>query len=59
MPVVVDGLLREGSFQVDLLDPKELHGVEIYVGIGTIPPEFSSMRQDAWCGLIAIWTKGR
>lgn len=59
MPVVVDGLLHEGSYQVDLLDPKDLHGVEIYVGIGTIPPEFTSMQQNAWCGLIVIWTKAR
>lgn len=59
VPIAVDGLLREGSFQVDLLDPKELHGVEVYVGVGTIPPEFSSMRQNAWCGLILIWTKAR
>lgn len=59
VPVAVDGVLREGSFQVDALDPKELHGIEVYIGVGTIPPEFSSMRQNAWCGLIVIWTRAR
>lgn len=59
VPVAVDGLLREGSFQVDLLAPDEIEGIEVFTGIGTIPPEYSSMRKNAWCGLILIWTRGR
>lgn len=59
VPVAVDGLLREGSFQVDLLGPEEKEGIEVFAGIGTIPPEYSSMRKNAWCGLILIWTKDR
>ncbi len=59
VPVAVDGLLREGSFQIDLLGPEEIEGIEVFTGIGTIPPEYSSMRKNAWCGLILIWTRDR
>ncbi len=59
VPVAVDGLLREGSFEVDLLNLEEIEGIEVFVGIGTIPPEYSSMRKNAWCGLILVWTRDR
>lgn len=59
VPVAVDGLLQDGSFQVDLLTPQEVEGIEIFIGIGTIPPAYSSMQRNAWCGLILIWTRDR
>lgn len=59
IPIAVDGLLREGAFQVDLMSPDEIEGIEVFTGIGTIPPEYSSMRKNAWCGLILIWTRDR
>ncbi len=59
IPVAVDGLLREGAFQVDLMTPDEIEGIEVFTGVGTIPPEYSSMRKNAWCGLILIWTRDR
>lgn len=59
VPVVVDGIRREGSYEVDEIDPKEIHGIEIYSGIGAIPPEFSSMSKNSWCGIVVIWTRDR
>ncbi len=59
VPIAVDGLLREGSFQIDLIDPTEIHGVEIYTSPGSIPPAYSSMQKNAWCGLILVWTRNR
>lgn len=59
VPIAVDGLQREGSFQVDLMTPDEIEGIEVFTGVGTIPPEYSSMRKNAWCGLILIWTRDR
>lgn len=55
--IMVDGVLRSGGFSLDELDPKELHGIEIYVGPGSIPPSFTGMQRDAWCGLIAVWSR--
>lgn len=55
--IMVDGVLRGGGFSLDELDPKELHGIEIYIGPGSIPPSFTSMQRDAWCGLIALWSR--
>ena len=55
--IMVDGVLRGGGFSLDELDPKELHGIEIYIGPGSIPPSFTGMQRDAWCGLIAVWSR--
>ena len=55
--VAVDGHLREGGFAVNSIAPEEIHGIEVYPGPATIPAEFASMRPDASCGLIAIWTR--
>lgn len=59
VPIAVDGLLRDGSFQLDLMDPSEIHGVEVYSSPGSIPPAYSSMQKNAWCGLILVWTRAR
>jgi hypothetical protein len=39
----------------DLATPGELEGVEIYRGLGSVPPEF--LTPDAECGVIALWTR--
>ena len=57
MRVAVDGMIREWGYSLDEIDPKELHGVEVYPGPATIPAEFSGMRKDAYCGLVMIWTR--
>jgi hypothetical protein len=55
--IAVDGHLREGGFAVNSIAPEEIHGIEVYPGPATIPAEFASMRRDASCGLIAVWTR--
>ena len=57
MQVAVDGQLREWGFAVNNIAPEEIHGIEIYPGPATIPAEFASMKRDANCGLIMIWTR--
>lgn len=57
MQVAVDGQLREWGFAVNSIAPEEIHGIEIYPGPASIPAEFASMRRDANCGLIMIWTR--
>lgn len=55
--IMVDGIMRTGISSLDDLDPKEIHGVEIYVGPGSVPPALTGMQRESWCGLIAVWTK--
>ncbi len=57
LQVAVDGQLKEWGFAVNSIPPKEVHGIEIYPGAATIPAEYASMRRDASCGLIMIWTR--
>jgi hypothetical protein len=64
MQVMVDGLLVQpmpgDSGAVDLRTlpkPSEVHGMEVFAGPATIPPQYSGVGSDKWCGLIAIWTK--
>jgi hypothetical protein len=65
--VYVDGLLvnkrmdtpegpRTDIFRLDdVVSPEAVEGIEIYLGLSTIPPEFLS--SEASCGVVAIWTR--
>ncbi|MCC6929992.1 MAG: hypothetical protein IT359_13500 [Gemmatimonadaceae bacterium] len=55
--IMVDGIVRAGISSLDDLDPKEIHGIEIYVGPGSVPPSLTGMQRESWCGLVAVWTK--
>jgi hypothetical protein len=57
LQVAVDGQLKEWGYAVNTIAPSEIHGIEIYPGPSTIPAEYASMRRDAACGLILIWTR--
>jgi hypothetical protein len=57
LQVAVDGELKEWGFAVNSLAPEQVHGIEIYPGPSTIPAEYASMRRDANCGLMVIWTR--
>ena len=57
LQVAVDGQLKEWGYAVNAIQPEEIHGIEIYPGPATIPAEYASMRRDANCGLIMIWTR--
>jgi hypothetical protein len=57
MRVGIDGQIREPSFPINSIDPVHIHGIEVYSGPATIPPEFGGMRTDSFCGLVMIWTR--
>lgn len=59
LQVAVDGQLKEWGYAVNAITPEEIHGIEIYPGPASIPAEYASMRRDAACGLIMIWTRRR
>ena len=56
MRVGVDGTLKENGFDMDLLSPKDIYGVEVYTP-ATVPPQYNGQKADSFCGLIMIWTK--
>lgn len=55
--VAVDGVLRGWGFSLDEIDPKEIHGIEVYPGPSTIPAQYALTSRDAACGLVLIWTR--
>ena len=58
--VGVDGTIKDPMFGINLITPADIHGIEVYAGAATIPPEFnSSAGRNAQCGLIMIWTRSR
>ena len=55
--IVVDGIPKEWGYDMNLLDPREVYGMEIYAGPSTIPAQYQFMGRDGYCGLILIWTR--
>lgn len=55
--VAVDGVLRNWGFSLDEIDPKEIHGIEVYPGPSTIPAQYALTSRDAACGMVLIWTR--
>ena len=55
--VGVDGLLKDPVFSVNDVNPDEIEGIETYMGVATIPIEFSTVQRNGICGLIMIWTR--
>lgn len=37
--------------------PAEIHGIELFAGPATLPPEFSAVGTHMFCGLLMVWTK--
>jgi TonB family protein len=44
------------EFDLDTLDPYIVEGIEVYLGVATVPPEFRWVRGGGSCGAIVIWT---
>lgn len=44
------------EFDLDTVDPYIVEGIEIYLGVATVPPEFRWVRGGGSCGAIVIWT---
>lgn len=58
--VGVDGQLKDPSFALNMIPLTDIHGIEVYAGPATTPPEFnSSAGRNAQCGLVMIWTRSR
>ena len=57
MRIGVNGFLTDPSFSMNLISPLDIHGIEIYHGGASIPPEFNVSAVDLYCGMIMIWTK--
>ena len=57
LAVGVDGQIKDWGFSVDDIDPQDIFAIEIYNGPSTIPRELLSLAQNAYCGLVMIWTR--
>jgi hypothetical protein len=61
--VMVDGQMLTPSGNDKAVDlrllppPEEVHGLEVFSGPSSIPPQFGGVGVDKWCGLIAVWTR--
>ena len=56
--VWLDGApLAAGEFDLDVLSPKSIEGIEVYSGIAQIPSQFIGMRDRAHCGVIVVWSR--
>jgi outer membrane cobalamin receptor len=59
--IFVDGMLATkpvpgGDVSVDdLVQPQDVEAIEVFKGLGSVPPEFLNIY--ARCGVIAIWTR--
>jgi TonB family protein len=46
-----------GEFDLDVISPETVSGVEIYPGPATVPVEFRSTRGIESCGVIVVWSR--
>jgi hypothetical protein len=56
MRIGVDGAIKEPYFPINSIAPKDIYGIEIQHS-ANMPPEFGGAGQNAFCGLVMIWTK--
>lgn len=59
MRVVVDGVMWPDAMPNlnNLPRPDEIHGIEVWAGPASIPPQYGGTGSGKWCGMIAIWTR--
>lgn len=55
--VMVDGTVMPALTSLDNIIPREIHGVELFLGGARVPLQLAGTRTDNWCGVIAIWTR--
>jgi hypothetical protein len=47
-----------GTFDLtNLPPPDQIHGIEVFAGPASIPPQYNGAANAKMCGLIAIWTR--
>jgi hypothetical protein len=63
MAIMIDGILKShdpyhAGFDLRFLPaPEEIHGIEVFAGAASIPPQYGGTGDGKWCGMIAIWTR--
>lgn len=56
--VFLDGFpAASGPFDLDMIDLGSVEGIEVYSGIASVPPDFTSVRGGERCGVIAVWSR--
>ncbi|MCX5762744.1 MAG: TonB family protein [Gemmatimonadetes bacterium] len=56
--VFIDGFPASADeFDVDIIDLASVEGIEIYMGMLTVPAEFNAPRGLEHCGVIAVWSR--
>lgn len=56
--VWIDGApALSGEFDIDVVNPETISGMEVYSGVATVPAEFRTARGVEACGVIAIWSR--
>jgi hypothetical protein len=49
---------NDGTFDMrNLPPPGDIHGIEVFAGPASIPPQYNGAANNKMCGLIAIWTR--
>jgi hypothetical protein len=49
---------NDGTFDMtNLPPPDQIHGIEVFGGPASIPPQYNGAANNKMCGLIAIWTR--
>ena len=58
LQVFLDGVaLPKATSLDDLLTPKELAGIEVYLGPATVPLQYKTTGGGGRCGVILLWTR--
>jgi hypothetical protein len=48
----------DGAFDMSKLPPPDqIHGIEVFAGPASIPPQYNGAANNKMCGLIVIWTR--
>ena len=53
----LDGRLQDATFSINDIRPEEIQALELYLGVATIPIEFSTVQRNAPCGIVMIWSR--
>jgi len=60
MRLAIDGVVLHDvpiNLGQHLPPPSEIHGIEVFGGPASIPPEYAGDMRNMACGLIAVWTR--
>lgn len=56
----VDDVRVGSGFELDDMDLHAIEGIEVYNGLGAIPPQYASVTERrSICGVVVVWTRTR